>query len=421
VNNIHSPSSKKINLAKELSFALILGINSGIVYAFLVSTTTTYFTDQQLPISTIGFLSVKTIPYSFKYLWSPLIDNYSIGLFPKNFGLRKSWIILMQILLVITIGCFHCVNIRSIPILTLYLTFIAIIGATYDTAMEAYRIESLSKNSGIANTCVIYGFRLGFTISSVFAVLLSDIIDWKYVFPTLALLILLCMIAVFLSEEKIQHLSDVKTNKNQSFVEKFTQPITLLFRRKDIFLLIITISLYKVGDAYLDTMLVPFLVEVGFSKNQIGGIAKSCGIVGAFVGSLIGIRLIARCEILLILFYTEILASLTNLQFLIFLKKNNVILLGLATFLENVSQGMSNVILISFMSSLCDKRYIAAHYAIFTSISSFSRSLISPTSGMIVKILGWHHFFVISSLLSIPSIFSIYLLYWCHNNINKNK
>ncbi|MSO13626.1 MFS transporter [Rickettsiales endosymbiont of Trichoplax sp. H2] len=404
-----------INLIKKLIIALTLGLNSGVVYAFLVTTTTTYFKDNNLSLTVIGFLSIKTIPYSFKYLWSPLVDCYPIKMFSKNFGLRKSWIMLMQVFLMLTIGFFGYIDIKSISFLVVYLIFIGFIGATYDIAMEAYRIELFSKiKAGIGNAFVVYGFRIGFIISGIFALFLSTIIDWKYVFMILAFFILPCLIVIYFSDEKVTYFQKmVHLNYKEWIINNFIIPFKKLALKPKFGLILTIIAFYKVSDAYLDTLSIPFLMDVGFSKNQIASVAKSCGIVGALIGTLIGGILIAKSQLKYNLLFAEILASITNLQFLIFLKiKNSIILLGLINLIESLSYGISNIILITFMSSLCDKKHLATHYAILISFSGLTKSLISPTSGIVVESFGWQNFFIFSSLLSIPSIFCIYLLYW---------
>jgi PAT family beta-lactamase induction signal transducer AmpG len=405
-------------LLKLLLSALTIGVNSGIVYAFLVSTTTAYFKDAGISIVIIGFLSIKTAPYSFKYLWSPFVDSYNIKLFPRNFGLRKSWIISMQFILFISIGSFGYINVENnIYLLVISLVFIGFIGATYDIAMEAYRIELFSKRkAGIGNAFAVYGFRIGFIISGIFGLFLSTLMEWKYVFFILSLFILPCIILVYFSDDKSQYKEeDKKLNYKAWLSNKFVEPIKILMTIPRFGLVLTTIAFYKVGDAYLDTMSIPFLMDIGYSKNEIAGVAKSCGIIGVIIGTFIGGILISKMQFKFSLIFAEILASITNLQFLIFLTiKNNLTLLGVINLIESVSYGMSNVILITYMSSLCNKTHVATHYAILISLSGLTKSFLSPTSGVVIENYGWQNFFIISSLLSIPSLFCIYLLYW-HN------
>lgn len=403
-------------LLKALITALTIGVNSGLIYAFLVTTTTTYFKDIGISVVIIGFLSIKTLPYSFRYLWSPFIDSYSAKVFPKNFGLRKSWIISMQFILFISIMTFGYINIENnIYLLLLLLIFIGFIGATYDVAMEAYRIELFSKGaSGIGNAFVVYGFRIGFIISGIFGLFLSTIMEWKYVFLILSLFILPCIIVVYFSEDKtLCSMEKKKLNYKVWFSNKFIEPIKVLMSIPRFSLILTTIAFYKVSDAYLDTMSIPFLMDVGFSKNEIAGVAKSCGIIGVIIGTFTGGVLIAKKQFKFNLIFAEIIAAITNLQFLIFLTaKNNLTLLGIVNLIESVSYGMSNIILITYMSSLCDRKHLATHYAMMISFSGLTKSFLSPTSGIIVENFGWQNFFIISSLLSIPSLFCIYLLYW---------
>ena len=169
-------------LIQRLATVLTIGLNSGIVFAFLVTTTVAYFKDAGLSLAIIGFFSIKTLPFSFKYFWSPFADNYKLRLFPINFGQRKSWILLMQAFLFISIALFGFIDVNQhiIAVLVLLL-LIGFFGATHDIALEAYRIELFSKGeTGIGNGFVVYGYRVGFIISGIFALYLSTVIAWKY-------------------------------------------------------------------------------------------------------------------------------------------------------------------------------------------------------------------------------------------------
>ena len=406
-------------LIQNLITALTIGLNSGIVFAFLVTTTVAYFKDAGLSLAVIGFFSIKTLPFSFKYLWSPFADNYKLKLFPSHFGQRKSWILLMQIFLFISIASFGFIDVNQHAVVVLILLlFIGFFGATYDIALEAYRIELFSKKeAGIGNGFVVYGFRIGFVISGIFALYLSTIIAWKYVFIILALFILPCMAVIWFSrDERIIAKKTHRLNYKEWFASHFIEPIKEFLRTPRFTLVLLTVAFYKVGDAYLDGMSIPFLLDVGFSKNEIAGVAKTCGMIGTIVGTFVAGILIAKLKFRINLLLSEVLAALTNLQFLIFLKiQPNLIVLGIVNFIESLSYGLCNLALITYMSSLCNRKFTATHFAILISISQLSRSLISPTSGIVAETFGWQNFFIVSTLLSIPSILCIYLLYWRYN------
>ena len=406
-------------LIQNLITALTIGLNSGIVFAFLVTTTVAYFKDAGLSLAVIGFFSIKTLPFSFKYFWSPFADNYKLKLFPPHFGQRKSWMLLMQAFLFISIASFGFIDINQHTVAVLILLLlIGFFGATYDIALEAYRIELFSKETaGIGNGFVVYGYRIGFVISGIFALYLSTIIAWKYVFIILALFILPCMAVIWVSrDERIIAKKTHRLNYKEWFISHFIEPIKEFLRMPRFTLVLLTVAFYKVGDAYLDGMSIPFLLDVGFSKNEIAGVAKTCGMIGTIVGTFVAGILIAKLKFRINLLLSEVLAALTNLQFLIFLKiQPNLIVLGIVNFIESLSYGLCNLALITYMSSLCNRKFTATHFAILISISQLSRSLISPTSGVVVETFGWQNFFIVSTLLSIPSILCIYLLYWRYN------
>ncbi len=407
-------------LIQRLATVLTIGLNSGIVFAFLVTTTVAYFKDAGLSLAIIGFFSIKTLPFSFKYFWSPFADNYKLRLFPINFGQRKSWILLMQAFLFISIALFGFIDVNQhiIAVLVLLL-LIGFFGATHDIALEAYRIELFSKGeTGIGNGFVVYGYRVGFIISGIFALYLSTVIAWKYVFIVLALFILPCMAIIWFShDEKIIAKKIRKLNYREWFISYFLEPVKEFIKTPKFGLVLLTIAFYKVGDVYLDGMLIPFLMDIGFSKNEIAGVAKTCGMAGTIIGTLLGGILIAKVKFRINLLLSEFLAAFTNLQFLIFLKiQKNLVVLGTINFIESLSYGLTNITLITYMSSFCNKKFTATYFAILVSISQLSRSLISPTSGVVAETFGWQNFFIVSTLLSVPSILCIYLLYWYHNH-----
>jgi PAT family beta-lactamase induction signal transducer AmpG len=403
-------------LWQRLLTALILGVNSGIVYAFLVSTTTAYLKDSGLSLTIIGFFSVSTIPFSLKYFWSPFLDNYKLKLFTDDFGQRKSWIILVQVFLAIAIASFGFIDIASHMSFALaLLVAIGFLGATSDISLEAYRIELFSKKeSGIGYGFVVYGFRVGFIISGIFGLWISTILAWQYVFIVIATFILPCIAIIAISpDKKVLKINAKKMTYKDWFKAYFLEPIKVFIKTPNFILILFVIAFYKVSDAYLDSMSLPFLMDIGFSKKEIAEVAKVCNVIGALLGTFLGGVLIIKLKLRVNLLLAETLAAITNFQFLIFLKvEKSLIVLGAINFVESLSYGISNITLITYMSSLCNKKFTATHYAILISISAFSKGLLSPTSGFVAENFGWQNFFIISSAFSIPSILCIYLLYW---------
>ncbi len=362
----------------------------------------------------IGFLSLRTIPYSFKYLWSPFVDTMHIKIFPRDFGQRKSWLVATQICLILSIIAMGIIDIKTHLYLVCFLSFVtAFLAATYDIAMEAYRIEILKTDkSADVNSFTVLGFRIGFLISGAFGLYLSAFVEWKWVFITIASCMIPCMLVVFYSTDNRKHTPMHYTNFGHWFKKNITTPFLLLFRMPNFYLIVPILSFYKLSDGYVDTMLIPFLLETGFSKLDIAGISRTIGMVSTIAGTFAGGYLIKKFSLLKNLLIAEFLAGATNLLFVSLVANHgNKELLTAVVCIENFCAGICNIALISYMSSLCRySKFTATHYAILISISGLSRAVLGSTSGIVAVEAGWVNFFIISALLSLPSIICVMLL-----------
>jgi PAT family beta-lactamase induction signal transducer AmpG len=407
-------------LIYNLLYAFSVGISSGLVYAFLVTSSVAYMQEFGVSLVIIGFFSIKMLPYSCKYFFAPYIDHYKLNFFPPSFCMRKSWMLLMQMFLIVDIAGFGFIDIQQhIYFALALLTIIALLGAVYDIALQAYIIELFSaKDLSLGDSALIYGFRLGMVFSGVIALLLAATLQWKFVFMWTALGITPCMFFVYLAPDvKIQRKKIKILDYRRWFFDYFVEPLLLFWRKKHFLMLVMIVTFYKVSDAYLDTMLIPFFLKRGFSKEEIALAAKTVGMIGTILGVFIGGAVfLRRWNIAFILFFAECLAALTNLQFIIFMYiENNFYILAAANFLESFSYGISNVVLMTFIGRLCDKRFTATHFALLSSISAFGRVLLSPSSGVIAENLGWNVFFIVSAALSVPALICIMFYF------NKNK
>jgi PAT family beta-lactamase induction signal transducer AmpG len=195
--------------------------------------------------------------------------------------------------------------------------------------------------------------------------------------------------------------------------ENFIKAIAILFKRKKIIYIVFLLGFYKVSDAYVDTMLIPFLTQVGFYKVNIAT-AKMIGIITGILGTFVGVKIIHKVGMMWSLLSAEILAAITNLLFLflIYFEKNKT-LLYVINGAESFFGGIANIVLISYMSSMCNnKKFIASHYALLASFSIVFRVLLSSTSGWLVVEMGWLQFFIISALLSTPSLLCMYFIFF---------
>jgi PAT family beta-lactamase induction signal transducer AmpG len=288
-------------------------------------------------------------------------------------------------------------------------------GASSDVALDGYRIELFENESASkANALTIFGFRIGLFISGSIGLYLAVIYPWPIVFLLMGIFLIPGLIVIFLSaDDRILPQGRSGEGIKLWFRDNFIYAIHSLFIRKKIFYILLLIGFYKVSDGYLDTMLLPFLDQMGFSKLDVAN-AKAIGIVTGIAGNFLGVKIIHKFGMHLGLLGAEVFASISNLffLFLVYFGKSDM-LLFILNGTESFFSGISNIVLMSYMSSMCNnKKFTASHFAILTSFSMIFRTLLSCTSGLVVIQAGWQSFFITSALLSIPSLLCIYFLFF---------
>ena len=396
--------------------ALALGFNSGLVYALLGSTLTAYLDDNRISLVLVGFLSLRMMPYSFKPAWSPFVDNLRIKLFRKNFGQRKAWLIASQIVIILCMMLLGLVNVQQHLNIFFYITLlIAFMGATSDIALQGYRIELFEEGSEHkGNSYVVLGFRIGLFISGSFALYLAAIYAWKVIFFLMGLFLIPSLLVISLSIDKRIVKEERSTLRFKFWIkENFIKAIGTLLKLDKIIYIVFLLGFYKVSDAFIDTMLLPFLTQVGFLKADIAN-TKLIGIITGIIGTFAGVKIISKVGMIWSLLSAEILSAITNLLFLFLIYfEQNKMLLYVVNGIESFCGGIANIVLISYMSSMCtNKKFTASHFAWLNAFSIIFRILLSSASGWAVVEMGWSQFFIISALLSLPSVLCIYFIFF---------
>ena len=403
---------KKINLIKNILVIFILGISSGLPIVITASILKALLHDYNIDLKTIGVLGLVTIPYSFKFLWSPLIDYCNIPILDKYLGHRKSWILVSQVFLILFIIILGRINPQTNMLMFVAISFLlAFFSATQDICIDAYRIRVLNLNEqGLGASSTTYGYRLGMIISGVGGFYLAELFSWKISLLIMGLVIvptaLVTIMASKIPDENLER-------KNISLQQSFILPFQTFFKTENCYLIVILVALYKLSDAYLGAMTTPFLLDTGYSKIDIANAVKSLGQIGTLAGVAIGGWLALKIKPGINLFFAEVLAMLSNLPFvLINILPKNLYLLAVVNGFENLKSSISNIAIVAYISNLSKNRYAATYYAILTSITAIGRTIISSSSGFLAEYIGWNNFFVVSSLLSIPSLICIYLLFF---------
>ena len=408
----------KLFFRKEIIVIFLLGISSGIPLALLLTTLKAFFIDNNVDLKIIGFSSIIVSTYSLKFLWSPFVDSIKIPLLHNKFGQRRSWIIISQILLtilIIILGIFSS-NIGISTVFTIGL-LISFVSATQDIAIDSYRINSIKKDDqAIASSFYIYGYHIGLLIAGALALIISEYYSWQITYYFLAMTILIGTIGILLGNEKISS----KKSKSKNFAIWFKNyikfPLMSFFRYNKWYIIFPFIISFKLCDIFAGTLVLPFLKDIGFSYSQYAGIVKSYGLAATMIGILFGGILVKKTSLIFSIWVALFAQIISNFgyyfQSLIGYDVNS---LYAVIFVENFSSGIGTVILVAYLSSLCNKAFSATQYALLTSLAALGRSLFYLSSGIFAENYGWSNFFLISIATAIPSIFLLYLITKTHD------
>tara|TARA_B100000686_G_C16762042_1_gene959308 strand:- start:579 stop:1781 length:1203 start_codon:yes stop_codon:yes gene_type:complete len=386
-----------------------MGISSGIPLYLILSTLFIWLTRENIDISTIGLFALTQMPWSLKFVWAPLIDNFKIPIITKYFGQRKAWLLVTQILLIISIILLGFSNPKDNIIYTAFFALlVSTFSANQDIIIDAYRIEILDDSSqGAGAAMTQFGYRMGGILAGAGALYLKEIFSWSVVFFTISVLIFSLMIlTIFIIPVKDDGKEEVR---KKNYIEPFLEFITRNSLLK-ILVILLFIFFFKFGDVIAGVMANPFYVKIGFSNVEIANASKIFGVVMTILGVFAGGFLVKRFGILQSLIISGFLQIISNLLYVLL---NSVgpefsyLLLTVAG--ENFSGGLGSAAFVAYLSVLCNRNYTGTQYALLSSFMGLARAILSSPSGFIVESIGWADFFLLSTLLGLPGLL---ILFW---------
>ncbi|MGD9638633.1 MAG: AmpG family muropeptide MFS transporter [Alphaproteobacteria bacterium] len=407
-----------VYLDKRIISILFLGFSSGLPLLLLFSTLSFWLKDAGVPIELIGFFSLVRTPYSFKFLWSPLIDRYKIPYFSKVMGRRRSWVLLTQILLMFSIWGMACSNPNSsLYVMGCFAFLVAFFSSSQDIVIDAYRIEILEETEqGAGSAMVVLGYRIAMLFSGAGALYLASFFSWQVVYMVMGCAVLVGIITILLIkepkyEEKGESISQKEDFLIAIFRKSIVEPLKDFMQRPKAIWILAFIMVYKLCDTYMGIMANPFYVEVGFSKETIAKIIQVYGMGATITGGILGGVFVKKYGIMNSLFVGAILQALSNLMYAAqAVVGNDERFLVLTITVENISGGLGTTAFVAYMSSLCSIAYTATQYALLSSIMAFARDILASTSGKVAFLLGWTNFFIVTSFMAIPSLLLLIII-----------
>jgi len=447
---------KKINpyLDRRMLRILLLGIMSGFPWVLIGSALNLWLKENDLSRTTIGWAGLIFGVYAINFLWAPIVDRLHLPFLSKKIGHRKSWIILMQIIIFISLIIWSFLDpSKNLWLVILVGLGIAISSATQDITIDALRIEQIRENeknllsAGAAVSVV--GWWTGYKIGGLVSLVSADILQkqgvenyWQISFLVLSLIITICSISLLfipernsLNKVKLQNLADQKIidkiGTSNNFVKIFAwfygtviSPLLSFFKKNTLsvaFAILGFIFLFKIGEAFLGRMSLVFYKEIGFSKTDIALYSKGIGWLTTVTFTLLGGLFAFRLGLVRAMFVSGILMALTNIMFSVLAWfGNSEILFAFTVLIDDLAAAFATVAFVGFISALVDRNYTATQYALLASIGTAGRTLFASSSGMMVDWLNgnWIIFFIITALMVIPSLVCLFLI---RKKINLNE
>ncbi len=402
-------------MSRKLIGILLLGFASGLPYMLVFSTLTAWLRDVGISLTEIGFFAWLVLTYSLKFLWAPFVDRYSIPGF-KVFGKRRGWILFSQSLIFLSLFGMSLIDpLNNIQLLALLAFFVAFFGSIQDVAVDALRIEiGEAKEQGNLAASYQLGYRVAILIATSAALIFADIYSWSYVYQSMSLFILVGSAGALICHEPNNHeIAILRFDK--ALIEAFKE----FFHRFGLWsaaLLLLIISTYRLTDIVMGPMAMPFYLDLGFSKTEIGALVKTIALFGSVIGFFIGGLLIKRISLFSALLFGGFCVLITNLFFAyVASTQANISLLSLIVGFDSFAAGLVGTINIAFLTSLVSKKFTAVQYAMLTSFMMLPGKFLSGFSGVLADYYvtvsslesGWSYFFYTTSAMSIPALLLI--------------
>ncbi len=390
--------------SRKMASLLLLGFASGLPFLLIRDSLQAWMTQEKLDISTIIWFSLVALPYSLKFLWSPLLDRFV----PPFFGRRRGWIFLTQVALVAAIALMSIQTPSSsnqaLNFLAINAVAIAFLSASQDIAIDAYRTDVLEERELGAGVAIwILGYRIALLITGSLAFILADWISWSGVYRVMAgLMALELFVTAWSPEPELQDQPPV------SLVDAVVLPFQDFFRQRSVIggILVLTfILLYKLGDSLAGIVSTPFLLQTGFSQTDIGAIKGGMGLIATIIGTLCGGAVLSKIGINKSLWIFGGLQAISNLSYAaLAIAGKNYPLMTVAVNIENFCAGLGTAAFVAFLMSLCNPRFSATQYALLSSLMAVSRDIVVSPAGELAKVTQWPLFFLISLIAAIPGL-----------------
>lgn len=401
-----SSTWRDIFLNPRVGICIFTGFSSGLPLYVLFQLVPAWLRDGGVGLTEIGLFALVGIPYTWKFLWAPFMDRYV----PPFLGRRRGWMLVSQIALLVSIGALGWVQPQqSIWVIAYIAVAVAFFSASQDVVIDAYRRELLPDiELGLGNAVHVTAYRVSSLIPGSMALVLADHMPWTSVFWIVSAFMLVGVGMTLVVAEP-----ETEFTQASGLRAAVTDPFKEYIQRRGVAgvcLALLFMLLYKLGDSMATALAIPFYLDLGFSKTDIGLIAKHAALWPAIAGGLVGGTLMLRLGINRALWLFGVVQVASILGYAI-LAEAGAIKWLLATVIgfEYFGVGLGTAAFLAFIARETSKRFAATQFALFTALTALPRTFANASTGMIVESIGWTQFFVFCAVVALPGMV---LLIW---------
>jgi PAT family beta-lactamase induction signal transducer AmpG len=392
---------------RRMLICVFTGFSSGLPLYLLFNLVPAWLRSEQVDLKTIGLFALIQFPYTWKFLWSPLLDRYVLPLL----GRRRGWMLLTQLGLLVVIASMGAFSPQSdLRTIAYIATLLAFLSATQDIVLDAYRRELLEESElGLGNAVHVNAYRIAGLVPGSLSLILADFMPWSTVFIITALFMLPGMAMTLMVKEPLN------INPPKSLRDAVVEPFHEFITRhgwQSALLILTFLFFYKLGDSMCTALATPFYMDMGFSKTQIGLIAKNAGLWPAVIGGLLGGLWMVKIGInrALWLFGVVQVVSIFGFFWLASVGYHAEITtveltqLAIVIGIEALGVGLGTAAFVAFIARTTHPAYTATQFALFTSLAAMPRTFVNSATGWLVEGVGWPGFFLICALLALPGM-----------------
>ncbi len=410
-----------VYLQRRVLIVMFLGFSSGLPLALSGGTLLVWMREVGVNLGTIGLFSLVGTPYTVKFLWAPLIDALDVPLLSRRFGRRRGWLLLSQFLLIAAIIFLGACDPSVSPlIVAIGALLVATASATQDIVVDAFRVESLDESEQAAGMAsYVAAYRIGMLVSTAGALFLVSALQgfgldyhaaWTAGYVSMAALVLIGVATtLFATEPEKSHTADAahaRENARQRVWEAAYGAFSEFLSRDLAFVALAFVVLFKFTDALSGAMTAPFVIDLGFSRNEYAAIIKGVGLAATLIGGFAGGFVARAFSLPASLLIGGLLQAFANLAFSWqAVLGHDTAWLTLAIVAENFTSAIGTVIFVAYLSALCrNPLHTATQYALLTALAAIGRTYLSSGAGFIAAAVGWAWFFVICALAGLPAL-----------------